>query len=189
MQSAMTDVTESWKASCPETGGSSRHITHPTTDTDESAWDLLPASCDPLATSDMSHARTADTGAPQKTTKAPVQKASNAMRGRVPRLAVESATDTSAAMVARCEPETATRWAEPHLAKRSSTPRSSRAALLPQTQPARTARSSLAPGSIAAMTCERIASRDPRSPLGPSRAVTLTTLTLPQSPWHQLEMP
>lgn len=51
-----------------------------TTPTELAECERLPASCDPIATRDMSQARTADTGEPHSSTKAPDVMASRAIR-------------------------------------------------------------------------------------------------------------
>jgi hypothetical protein len=51
-----------------------------TTPAELAEWARLPASCDPIATRDMSQARTAETGDPHSSTKIPDNEASRAIR-------------------------------------------------------------------------------------------------------------
>ncbi len=157
-----------------------------TTQTDESAWARRPASSEPKATVDIAQARTADSGAPQNSTKSPPAASSTSRRALGPSRVRASATERSDVRIARWLPDTATRWATPQVANTSVSPRSRMCSRSPQTLPASTAPPSLSAGESRRTTASLSASRLRSGSPGGRIDVTRTILTLPATPARRL---
>ena len=130
----------------------------------------------------MSHARTAETGAPQNSTKSPVVASSASVRGTGPSLVPPSSRSTSAPTIAMWPPDTATRCATPHAANTLSIPALAMASFEPHTLPASIARAAERSGSMAASATSLLSFTQARGPDAGVTSSACTTLTVPHTP-------
>ena len=182
-------MTESRKPSCPETDGSISAMASATRQTDDVPSSRRPASVPAESTADMAHARTAEAGAPHRATKSSVTTSCAARRPLGPIPVCSSALARIAPTTAMWLPETATRWATPHVANSLSSPLSRISVRSPKTMPASTARSSDSSGQRYDRAASRAASGSAPMPRRLPRNCSLTRVTVPQTPCWRFARP
>lgn len=112
--SPRTELTERRNPRSQARCGSNSVMQSATTPAELAECERLPASCEPTATRDMSQERTADTGDPHSSTKAPDAMTSRAIRHPGRSLERPSTPAMIPVTMERWLPDTATRWATPH---------------------------------------------------------------------------